>query len=84
MECRQGSLSFWKGIAKSWKIVAALCNLTTTKLCATLCHPNLMNEKISQEERREVEECVKVLKKELLKNTGWYDRWVMKYIERLY
>lgn len=50
MECRQGSLSFWKGIAQSWKIGAALCNLTTTKLCATLCHPNLMNEKISQEE----------------------------------
>ena len=39
---------------------------------------------ISQEERQKVEECVKVLKKELLKNTGWYDRWVMKYIERLY
>ena len=39
---------------------------------------------ISSEERQEVEECVKALKKELLKNTGWYDRWVMKYIERLY
>ena len=39
---------------------------------------------ISQEERREVEECVKVLKKELLKNTGWYEKWIMKYIERLY
>ena len=39
---------------------------------------------ISSEERQEVEKCVKALKKELLKNTGWYDRWVMKYIERLY
>ena len=63
MECRQGSLSFWKGIAQSWKIVAALCNLTTTKLCATLCHPNLMNEKISQEEYSPGEEEVPVIQK---------------------
>lgn len=39
---------------------------------------------ISAEERRTVEECVRLLLKELKKMRGWYERWIMRYIERLY
>lgn len=39
---------------------------------------------ISVEERKTAENCVRLLLKELKKMRGWYDRWVMRYIERLY
>ena len=39
---------------------------------------------ISGEECRQVRACVSALKKELKQTLGWYDRWVVKYIERLW
>lgn len=39
---------------------------------------------ISSEERAQAKECVGQLLKELKKMRGWYDKWIMKYIERLY
>lgn len=38
---------------------------------------------ISEEERKDVEQCVTQMKSALKEKTGWYDLWVMKYIERL-
>lgn len=39
---------------------------------------------ISPKEREAAEECIRLLLGELKKMRGWYDRWIMKYIERLY
>ena len=38
---------------------------------------------ISGEERKAAEECVRLMLKELKKMRGWYERWIMRYIERL-
>lgn len=39
---------------------------------------------LSEEERKEVESSRKYLLKAVKKEKGWYDRWILKYIERLY
>lgn len=39
---------------------------------------------LSGEERRNVEESRKYLLKALKKKKGWYDKWILKYVERLY
>ena len=38
---------------------------------------------ISEEERKTAEQCVQRIKAELKSRTGWYDLWIIKYIERL-
>ncbi|MBU5479724.1 DUF3488 and transglutaminase-like domain-containing protein [Blautia sp. MSJ-19] len=38
---------------------------------------------ISEKERKDVEQCVAQMITELKAKTGWYDLWIMKYIERL-
>ena len=38
---------------------------------------------ISDEERKNAEQCVKNIKTELKIKTRWYDLWIIKYIERL-
>ena len=38
---------------------------------------------ISEEERKTAEQCVQSIKTELKSRTGWYDLWIIKYIERL-
>lgn len=39
---------------------------------------------VSGEERRETAACIRTMQKELKAATGWYEKWIMKYIERLY
>ena len=39
---------------------------------------------VSASERHDTASCIRHLKKELRASTSWYDRWIMKYIERLY
>ena len=39
---------------------------------------------VSGEERRETASCIRTMQEELKAATGWYEKWIMKYIERLY
>ena len=39
---------------------------------------------VSASERHDTASCIRHLKKELKASASWYDRWIMKYIERLY
>lgn len=39
---------------------------------------------VSVKERQETTDCIARMKKELRAATGWYEKWIMKYIERLY
>lgn len=39
---------------------------------------------VTKKERRDAFYCVRVMLKELKKARSWYDKWIMKYIERLY
>lgn len=39
---------------------------------------------VSASERHDTASCIRHLKKELKASANWYDRWIMKYIERLY
>ena len=39
---------------------------------------------VSASERHDTASCIRHLKKELKGSARWYDRWIMKYIERLY
>lgn len=40
--------------------------------------------RLSEEERKKVEASRKLLVKAVKKEKGWYDRWILKYIKRLY
>lgn len=39
---------------------------------------------VSKEERQETAACIHRMKEELCAAVGWYEKWIMKYIERLY
>lgn len=39
---------------------------------------------VSKEERQETTACILKMKAELKTAAGWYEKWIMKYIERLY
>lgn len=39
---------------------------------------------VSGKDRQETTDCIKVMKEELKAAKGWYEKWIMKYIERLY
>ena len=39
---------------------------------------------VSAGERHDTASCIRHMKAELKKSGSWYDRWIMKYIERLY
>lgn len=39
---------------------------------------------VSSAERHDIAGCIRRLAAELKKSAGWYDSWIMKYIERLY
>ena len=77
------------GIKKSEKVQYLRVNYSEElaqmylKACESGERAALSRHSVSKEEREKVKEYMEQLRREVLKKAGWYDRFIMRYIERL-